>query len=290
MESRRPNKKRLAGLAILQAGLILVLFQLFSGTTKADSQVIEIHSAEDLAKIWKDWAYPDNGHYKLMQDIDMSGYGNWEPIYLFSGTFDGNNKTITGLTSQTGGLFGLVNTGGIIRNLTLENVNIQSNSIFIGSLVGSNYGSIENVKVIGGSIIGDSGVGGLVGVHDGGTITGSETSIVVKAADSFAGGMAGDIRSGTISRSSTSGTVEGGSNAGGFAGNAVGTFEEIFATGDVTGTSDIGGLFGGFGNWSPSLLSDSYASGDVSGDEDIGGLIGSASNGITVQRSYALGM
>jgi hypothetical protein len=282
------NKGKIAFTMILLA--VLVIFMFFAGTSKAESSVIEINTAEDLAKIgmiWMDPDYSENGNYVLMKDIDLSDFGNWKPIDRFSGTFDGNGKTIIGLSSDKGGLFNQVYTGGKIRNLTLSNVDINSASVYIGALVGRNYyGTIENVSVNGGSVIANSMVGGLVGVNEG-TITDSVASVNVHGVNGYAGGMVGDNRDGRISRSSTSGEVTGKSMIGGFAGNAVGTFEEIIATGDVSGDSDVGGLIGMLGNLSP--LSDSRAEGDVSGNTSIGGLVGGSLSGSTILRSHAIG-
>ena len=72
---------------------------------------IAIRSAEDLAKIGVDEDYPLDGDYVLVTDIDLSGYKSWEPIGgaagksgqwngkgIFTGTFDGRNHIIWGLT------------------------------------------------------------------------------------------------------------------------------------------------------------------------------------------------
>lgn len=94
----------------------------------AATAVIEIGNAADLKKIGVDANYPLNGNYKLTADIDISG-SEWTPIGDFAGTFDGNGKTISGMTftqatdaGSAVGLFKVVN--GIVKNLKLTNVNI----------------------------------------------------------------------------------------------------------------------------------------------------------------------
>ena len=73
-------------------------------------------------------------YYKLGNDIDLSG-GTWEPIGYydgsnasqkasFTGTFDGNDKTVSGLNSvstthQSAALFGFLE-NGTIKNLTVS--------------------------------------------------------------------------------------------------------------------------------------------------------------------------
>ena len=64
------------------------------------------------------------GSFRLGADIDLSGFANWQPIKNFTGSFDGNGFTISGLsinrtTTSNIGLFGSINNANI-RNLTVE--------------------------------------------------------------------------------------------------------------------------------------------------------------------------
>ena len=72
----------------------------------------------------------------LTDNIDLSGI-DWTPIgidynHQYTGTFDGGDHTITGLTvtgsDQYAGLFGYIDTGGKVKNVTLEDVKIESNN------------------------------------------------------------------------------------------------------------------------------------------------------------------
>ena len=111
---------------------------------------------------------------QLDNDIDLSNVA-WTPIgtnstYAFSGVFDGNNRTISGLNYETtsntyAGLFGYIKTGGI-KNLTVEgSVNGKENvGIFAGCILDSalyNCKAIGEVKRIASGNYGY--VGGLVG-------------------------------------------------------------------------------------------------------------------------------
>jgi len=64
-------------------------------------EIISISTPEELSKIGNHEDYPLNGHYQLMNEIDMSSFANWTPIGTrlgrFSGTFDGNGHTISNL-------------------------------------------------------------------------------------------------------------------------------------------------------------------------------------------------
>ena len=95
----------------------------------------------------------------LTSDIDLSGI-DWTPIgidynHRYAGTFDGNGKTITGLTvttsDQYAGLFGCIDSGGKVKNVTLKDVKIESKHDVgsAGGVAGWSYGNIENCSVSG---------------------------------------------------------------------------------------------------------------------------------------------
>ena len=118
---------------------------------------------------------------KLLADIDLQGV-NWKPIgitavngdHMYAGVFDGNYHTIKNLTSNVNdepafgtnaGLFANTEGWGIIRNLIIENVNVEG--LQAGGVVARlGYQSrLENVAVIGTiNVSGAEGIqGGLVG-------------------------------------------------------------------------------------------------------------------------------
>ena len=87
-------------------------------------------------------------HFKLMSDIDLSGYTGTEftIIQSFSGVFDGNGHAINNFNYTSNGIdrIGLFKfSTGTIKNLNLINVNIQiENGEYIGSIVGYNNGGV----------------------------------------------------------------------------------------------------------------------------------------------------
>ena len=121
--------------------------------------------------------------------LNEGTFREWTPIgtkiNVFSGTFDGNGKTVSGLyfnNSSTDyvGLFGYVYNG------TIKNVGVVgsyfSGSGYVGGVVGYNYpGTVENCYNAG-SINGTRRVGGVVGYnndtvencHNTGEVSGSE--------------------------------------------------------------------------------------------------------------------
>src|SRR5262249_33220316 len=92
----------------------------------------------------------------------------------FNGVLEGQNYTISNATITAAGsgdnnvgMFAAIGSAGIVRNLNLSNFTVTATASgqVIGTLAGSNAGTISSVKAIGGSVSGGQGViaGGLVG-------------------------------------------------------------------------------------------------------------------------------
>ena len=200
----------------------------------------------------------------LTADINLSGI-DWTPIgidynHQYTGTFNGGGHTITGLTvtgsDQYAGLFGYIGSGGTVKNVVLEGVQITSDnsSGYAGGVAGDSWGTIENCSVSG-SVSGTTFAGGVVGSQWGGSITGCNSSATVKGVI-FAGGIAGETNSGaslTGCYATDDVTVENdgtnNSHAGGVVGyNGGGTLTACYATGSVTGSGSgtiyVGGVTG----------------------------------------------
>lgn len=114
--------------------------------TAVERPLVEIRTADDLKNVTDDY------DYKLLNDIDLQSE-DWTPVEDFSGTFDGNGHTISGLNIQgkgdTVGLFSTLR--GTVKNLTLSNVtiNCSGEGNTLGALCGLNKGTIDNVTVKG---------------------------------------------------------------------------------------------------------------------------------------------
>jgi len=125
--------------------------------------------------------YMTQSHYRLMADITLTGgndsnpdNGNWMPLGGtdgFTGTFDGNGHTITGLrinvrenfpAYMSAGMFGAIGGGGRVENLGLIDVSITAATQGIGGIAGVNYGTIQNCYVTGsiGDMITKGGIAG----------------------------------------------------------------------------------------------------------------------------------
>ncbi len=171
----------------------LIGFNAFPPNVNAVGE-IEINTCDELAQIGINNAYPLNEDYILGNDIDCSltnpgtpgfnnvgiwgdGYG-FEPIGTyysnqgsptsFTGTFDGQNFTISGLfidrpNQSNIGLFGVIDDGATVENFTLSNADITGDW-YVGAVAGGLVGHLENVHASG-TVNGYRTSGGLVGQH-----------------------------------------------------------------------------------------------------------------------------
>ena len=229
--------------------------------------------------------------YELTANLDLASAGDsvtgWAPIggasNAFTATFDGGAPgfTVSNLTINSSlnrvGLFGQTGPGSVIRNVTLEDVNVTGYTS-TGALVGRNAGSIIDSHATG-TVSGTEDTGGLVGaiVHPGSFIVGSTAGVQVtgRAAGLYIGGLAG-FNKGLIIDSHATGDVTGVKYIGGFVGSnsgagGVNRISGNTAGGVVTGTDLVGGLVG----WNNGPIIDSHATGNVNGGNWVGGLVGS---------------
>ena len=232
----------------------------------------------------------------LAADIDLTDT-EWTPIPSFSGTFDGNGKTITGLTinqpsTDNVGLFASIDDKGTVKNLKLDKVKVTANSN-VGAVAGQNKGTIENCSVSGkvaGSSV-NSYVGGIAGWHYGGTITDCHSSATVEGI-AYIGGVVGqsnDIITACYSTGNVTATKNNTNCS--FAGGVVGLNSDgailtaCYATGDVEGGGEyVGGVVG---DNSSTVTACYHATGNVTGAiENIGGVAGRNYNSSILMACY----
>ena len=208
----------------------------------------------------------------------------------FTGSFDGQGHTVTGLTinrpsTNDVGLFGYTGTGASIDNLTLADVNIAGHTEVAG-LVGYNNGGVTNVSVSGSVTGGLYDVGGVAGTNDTGSISEAQSSASVSGSTQV-GGLVGSS-GGTISQSFATGSVRAspsGGNAGGLVGTLSGNVKisNSYSTASVS-AGGAGGLIGRIYNGTPTLTN-VWSSGAVSGAVT-GGVIGQADSSPTMSGVY----
>ena len=223
-----------------------------------------------------------NGKNKVLDDkgnliADTSSLKEWTPIGIFNksftGTFDGNNKTIYGLyikkTTNAVGLF-----------------------VKVGKR-GSVIGTVKDVTLADSYVSGNNAVGGICAYNDGGTLLNCHNTGMVSGAY-FVGGVCGINRDGgTIQKCDNSGTVSGANNVGGVCGSNTGsstTTQECYNTGTVSGEgSNVGGVCGR--NYDGATLENSYNTGTVSGTSAyyVGGVCGLNDSNSTLKNSYNIG-
>ncbi|QHH92853.1 filamentous hemagglutinin N-terminal domain-containing protein [Acinetobacter gyllenbergii] len=235
-----------------------------------------------------------------------------------------------GLIGQSGSIDEEKNqliSGEIVKSYAKANISVlpmdrsEDSNINIGGLIGQSFSTIKNSYATGNINIDTNGlfIGGLVGELNNADIINSYATGNVSGDMMYAGGLVGLFnfgrRDSQIANSYATGNVNGLNDIGGLVGRvgtgamidlilnkeATATVKNSYATGRVNGSSNIGGLIGTtvggriFGD--PILninalkhvyVTDSYASGDVSGQNYIGGLIG-RSHENTIKNSYAVG-
>lgn len=251
-------------------------------TVSEDGRTYTVTSADGLLA-WNEAARNDLSiNCTLTKDIDLTGI-DWTPIgnydNSYTGTFNGGGHTITGLTvtgsDQYVGLFGHIGSGGTVKDVTLEEVKIESNNDMsaVGGVAGRSYGTLENCSVSG-SVSGSGIAGGVVGYQSGGFLTGCSSSATVNAGG-VAGGVAGLTDSGaTLTACYATGdvTLESINSGGNFVGGVVGsntscTLKACYAWGSVTGSGSgtiyVGGVTGT--NDEGTLTACYHANGTVSG-------------------------
>jgi hypothetical protein len=256
---------------------------------KAEKDTFWISTAEELAGLAKIVNDLDKGNdfrgktIVLVKDIDLTEWGYWEQIgrrFLsptnkdndikrpFSGIFDGNGKTVTGLRTDVYttnnrffiGLFGYL-VDGTVKNIGVVDVRIDGD-FYVGAVVGQLIGgTVENCYSSGGSILVAQG-GGVVGRVDGGTVTNcySSVRVYVSSIISTGGGVVGILAGG--------GRVINGYSTGGvgsdpvYDGPGYGYSKTPVEIGGVVGLVEDG------------IVSNCYSTGDVRGYSEIGGVVG----------------
>ena len=195
---------------------------------------------------------------------------------------------------------------GIVKNVTLSNINIAAGN-FVGGIAGKCYGKIENCIVESGTVTGNARVGGIVGQLPSGTpsvkkcINKADVKSVMTSGDSFVGGIVGQsdqITRGTviISQCGNEGEIYSPCNfVGGIIGRSVikSEINQCYNKGKVTGASLVGGILG---QSNALVLQNCYNSAEVIGTEtetqnmDVGGILGNSTNtDMIIKNCYNVG-
>ena len=282
---------------------VTLLFTLAAPAALAAESTVTIKTAEDLAELSRNCTLDTWSQGKtviLENDLDLHGV-DFTPIPTFSGTFQGNGHTISGLTltgsGNVRGLFRYIQTGATVQDLTVTGtIHPNGHQDDLGLLAGSNAGRILNC-IASGTVMGDNRIGGLVGINEtGGELVGCAFSGSITGKHSAAG-VVGENR-GTLTRCSNSGSINtqdleddpktdytnlaqlnsmenvpAYTDVGGVAGYSKGTIQSCSNSGTV-GYDQIGYNIGGIAGRSTGWLDGCVNTGTVSGRKDVGGIVG----------------
>ncbi len=286
---RLPSARVLVGLLVAVACSPLVASAAkYGGGSGTPQDPYLIRTTEEFAMIGAspaDWSM----HFKLVNDIDLSGYdeknlhmiGHWVALgsnvnQPFHGGFDGNGRTISGFrykNTQEEYIALFQHVTGEIKNLHVAHATVIANKTGAGALVGYlEKGFVIDCSATRVNVSGNWGVGGMVGYVDGtlhrcwsdGEVEGSQ----------YVGGLVGQIGEGTVAHSYSKAKVIGGESVGGLLGGTTGQMclvDACYATGAVEGIAYVGGLVG---QLSAGKVSHCYSIGRVTGTQAVGGLVG----------------
>ncbi len=248
-----------------------------------------------------------NANAILMNDIDLANkawFSMGTNTNRYAGIFNGNGKTVYNInikaTSDNQGFFGSTAASFVAKDLTLENVNVNSTAAYVGSFAGVLRGSVENIDVKNVIVSGTSYIGGMFGYVDT-AITVKECTVADAAVSGaqFTGGMFGRINAlCTVEGCTVNNVTLSATNtyAGGFVGLVAGTdFADCHVNGlQITSTtSNVGGFCGRIEGTTPTLTNCSVSGTDelssITATQYIGGVSGymntaMAVNGVTVKN------
>lgn len=216
-------------------------------------------------------------HFKQTKAINAKGVlfppiGGTDGIFRFAGTYNGDKKTISNLTVNTGsrgyaGLFGCADTVAVIRNVTMSAPTVQSAGYYYtGCVAAESLGLMENCTVTNGTVSGTLVVGGVAG-SAGPTHNCSFTGTII--GESQVGGVMAVTRDSCSFLSATSTTI-----------TLTGRQEQ----------TQVGGVSGTLTYHRGGAITDSYFSGKIiltRSTQFAGGIVGAVTNA-SVIRCFSL--
>ena len=254
-----------------------------------EKPTVHITTVDELLQLAKDCSldtYSTHRTVLLDADLDLVGQG-FAGIPIFNGTFDGQGHTISNLNLvQDGsvvGFFRYLESDAVVQNLTLQGRAMPVGSRrTIGSVAGSNAGTVKNCSFVGVSS-GVSMVGGIVGQNlSGGVVDGCSVTGSVYGAH-FVGGIAGDnhgVIANCVNKASVNTKVEQ---------NEIDisslTIKDLIGTENVADITDIGGVAGS----SAGVVKNCQNLGTVGYQHmgyNVGGIVGSQTGYVTACTNY----
>ena len=273
---------------------------------------VELGSCSDLQNINNNL----DANYVLTKDIDCAGVDfesigkfnyneDYEPDFSlsFRGVLDGNNFKI--------------------KNLKIN----KPNEDYVGLFSFTHDAVIKNLGLVDYNIIGQGGVGGLIGVNLGGKILNSYSDGDILSNNSY-GGLVGLDSGGEYVKVYSLGDIKGGPYGGGlvgylYLGDILGYYDnsiikDSYSLANVSGSYSVGGFIGYVevtgsapfelynnyfkgevnstgsgagglvGTLTNGLLKNNYVNANVTGGSSVGGLVGSSHDSI-FENNYSIG-
>lgn len=266
-----------------------VAYAYFNALTQGDNNTYYIENTSDWIAFVKlvnvDEEYDANAVVKEGTVIDFSPFGTLtnkstysylviaekKSGFSYTGTFNGNGCTVTGVSysgTMEFALFGTIGEDGSVSGITLETPEISgttTGAYNIAGIASHNYGTIENCHVKGGAISTIATTAAGIAAESFGTVSNCTNSADITAKYE----VAGIVATSNSTNGNTSATdrmvIEGCSNSG-----------TITATNK--GYSCAGGIFGGkdpFSSGYPyGTISKCFNTGDILGQNFVGGIVG----------------
>lgn len=250
------------------------------------------------------------GYYALENDIDCSAtstwnsgagfaaVGNWSTE--FTGTFDGQNHTITGFSINRPGsdyvaLFGATS-GATIKNVAMTGVSIIGRN-YAAAIAGTikNSTVIQNIQVSG-DVTGGLVVGGVIGSAEAGTNSLTKVSMTGNVTDTTAwgGGVIAYAHNTNIDQAAFDGTMTGTNTSGGITGNFTAdgshsvTLSNSYAVGTINDANFQGGITGNLGGYDSATATVINSFAVMTGTNPVPGIYGRQEGVvvITITNSY----
>lgn len=299
------QQKSVICLLLLCCLLATTVFPVFAVETEPEptGTEIRISSVEEFLSFASDCildTYSQNMTVYLDTDLDLADV-TFTGIPIFSGTFEGNDHSIYGLSITTEGsvqgMFRYLTATAKVKNLTVCGKVLPAGSQkTVGGIAGDNSGSIENC-VFRGEVAGNDYVGGLVGTNRvSGIIEACRVSGNIHG-NHFVGGLAGenlgtirncknlssinttatdnsvelsDISSSTILGTESAHTV---TDIGGIAGTSTGVIRSCENHGTV-GYQHMGYNIGGIAGSQKGYITECKNYSNVYGRKEVAGIVG----------------
>ena len=269
---------------------------------------VTIRTVEDLRRFARDCSldsYSRDKAVTLEADLDLDGEEITVPS--FSGVFDGQNHTISGLSVKgsvsNAGLFTYVEAGATVKNLRVTGeVLPEGEQSYVGAIAGTNRGLIQNCS-FSGTVAATGYVGGIAGTNtesgeiagciaDGkiegtrctGGIAGQNLGVIRRCTNKAAVNTAVREQSASpealeelfyrkLKSGDAQGEVIAATDTGGIAGYSNGILQSCTNNGEI-GYPHVGYNVGGIVGRQSGYLNSCTNNGKVQGRKDVGGIVG----------------